>query len=152
MQTLFTYSIIDKICTDMFAVRIVVDVCLDPKDQDHNGINFGLYIESESCSFVREWKSDRELNKFVDQLEKIISDGGCYSCDIACGCDGKVNFLASDDYIECSIELDHFISLNSTLRLKDIATPRDEFIRFVQSLRKLIVDRDTMYQKSRFRN
>ena len=55
----------------MFAVRIVIDVCLDPNDQDHNGVNFGFYLESEDCSFIREWEPDEYLNKLVDGLEAV---------------------------------------------------------------------------------
>lgn len=148
MQTLFTYSIIDGTCTDMFAVRIVIDVCLDPDDQDHNGVNFGFYLESEDCSFIKEWESDEYLNKFVDGLEEMLKSGGSYSFVISNACDGSINFMVLDDYIEYSIELDHFISLNSTLKLKDIATPKDEFIRFVKSLRQLVSDRDMIYQQN----
>ena len=150
MHHLFTYAIIDGVCTDIFAVRIVVDVCLDPQDQDHNGVNFGFLLENESCSFVREWRQDQELDTFVNQLELLVSKAERFSNRITDSCDGDISFFSVGDYIQCTVQLDNFISLNSSLTIKEIGTPKKEFVKFVESLRQLVSERNSVYQQCGF--
>jgi len=131
----------------MFAVRLIVEVCLDLGDQDHNGVNFCFRIESEACTFITEWQDDQNLDILVDQLEGLVLNRDRCVYTITNSCDGEVCFADVGDFVECSIQLDHFISLESTLNIKNIGIPRDEFIRFVESLRQLVSDRESMYRQ-----
>jgi len=146
MVELFLYQSFGDELLSTAALNLCFDCNLDPKDQDHAGVNFNFQIRNLNLTLLNIWTEDSQYDDCYLKFDSLKEEGREEAIKIPNGTDSFIVGYSWEERVNFTLVINDFITNHTSLVINNLASPRDEYVRFLGYLDEQLKARDDLYR------